>query len=283
MTSGNRSGTEGRGRWADLGVRVTSAAVLIVIAVILAWSSGIWLRLGVSVLTGTMIWELARMTAWSHPEFHTVLSGEWRPLITGILAALMTFLALTIDSNWAVLLLGIPAFAGMLGARNDLKPAFVLFAVAMGLGGYGLVLLLEAKGFAVVGWIVGCVILSDVAGYFAGKQFGGPKFWPAISPKKTWSGTVAGWLAAALYGLVLVVAGHAGPLLILLSPLVAFAGQMGDIAESWLKRRTGVKDSSNLIPGHGGVMDRFDAMTGAILAALLIWLLSGLPQIGTGG
>jgi phosphatidate cytidylyltransferase len=106
---------------------------------------------------------------------------------------------------------------------------------------------------------------------------GGPKFWPAISPKKTWSGTVAGWLGAALVGFGFVIAGYAGWGLVALSPLVALAGQMGDIAESWVKRRAGVKDSSSLIPGHGGVLDRFDAMTGAIVLLILLSLVVDLP------
>ena len=114
-------------------------------------------------------------------------------------------------------------------------------------------------------------------GYFAGRSLGGPKFWPAISPKKTWSGTVAGWVGAALVGLGFVVFTGAGWGLIVLSPLVSFAGQMGDIAESWIKRRTGVKDSSRLIPGHGGVLDRFDALIGAVVLVMLLGLILPLP------
>jgi phosphatidate cytidylyltransferase len=87
-------------------------------------------------------------------------------------------------------------------------------------------------------------------------------------------------------GLCFVLAGKAGPALLLLSPLVAFAGQMGDIAESWIKRRCGVKDASQLIPGHGGVMDRFDALTGAVVAVMLLDLALTLPLpagFGAGG
>ena len=87
---------------------------------------------------------------------------------------------------------------------------------------------------------------TDVAGYFAGRIIGGPKFWPAVSPKKTWSGTAAGWIAAAIVGLFF--APHLPGPTVLLSVVLSFASQMGDAAESALKRRTGVKDSSNLIP-----------------------------------
>jgi phosphatidate cytidylyltransferase len=113
------------------------------------------------------------------------------------------------------------------------------------------------------------VVVTDVAGYFAGRMIGGPKFWPAVSPKKTWSGTVAGWIGAARGGRALC-AGAAGRDLPGFLSLVAFAGQMGDIAESALKRRAGVKDSSHLIPGHGGLLDRFDALIGAALLALML-------------
>jgi phosphatidate cytidylyltransferase len=114
-------------------------------------------------------------------------------------------------------------------------------------------------------------------GYFAGRILGGPKFWPAISPKKTWSGTIAGWIGAAILGLGFVLAGQGTLWLVVLSPLVAFAGQMGDIVESWLKRRVGAKDSSALIPGHGGVLDRFDALTGAMVLVMLLTRIFDLP------
>ena len=94
---------------------------------------------------------------------------------------------------------------------------------------------------------------------------------PRVSPKKTWSGTVAGWIGAALVGLGSVWRGTARWRLVPgCRPLVAFAGQMGDIAESWIKRRRGVKDTSNLIPGHGGVLDRFDALIGAVVLVMVL-------------
>jgi phosphatidate cytidylyltransferase len=143
--------------------------------------------------------------------------------------------------------------------------------------GHGLFVLRDEQGTAAMLWLLGVVIVSDVMGYFAGRILGGPKFWPAISPKKTWSGTVAGWIGAAALGFGFAAFGYGSYWLVVLSPLVALAGQMGDIAESWLKRRVGAKDSSNLIPGHGGVLDRFDALTGAMVLVMILTRFVELP------
>ena len=95
----------------------------------------------------------------------------------------------------------------------------------------------------------------------AGRMIGGARFWPSISPKKTWSGTIAGWILTGLLGAVLMY--YSGLIwMVPVSVAVAFGSQLGDIAESWIKRRVGVKDSSNLIPGHGGFLDRFDGFIG---------------------
>jgi phosphatidate cytidylyltransferase len=168
----------------------------------------------------------------------------------------------------------------LLTPRRDQRLA-AAYALAIMLAGYGLVELRSVGGTQAILWLVAVVVASDVLGYFAGRMLGGPKFWPAISPKKTWSGTVAGWIGAALVGLVVVLGSGAGRLLVPLSALVAFAGQMGDIAESWVKRRAGVKDASNLIPGHGGVLDRFDALIGAVVLVMALRLV--LPVAGLFG
>jgi phosphatidate cytidylyltransferase len=140
------------------------------------------------------------------------------------------------------------------------------------LTGFGLVSLRIGVGIEAVVWLVGVVILCDIGGYFAGRMLGGPKFWPAISPKKTWSGTAAGWICAAIWGFA-----FGGIGLAIVSIVIAFAGQLGDILESYLKRRAGIKDSSNLIPGHGGVLDRFDALVAAIVALMVLSMIFPLP------
>ena len=124
----------------------------------------------------------------------------------------------------------------------------------------------------VIFWLITCVIASDMAGYFIGRIIGGPKIWVMISPNKTWSGTLAGWLFASLVGLLFFLYYDLEPQIIILSCIVAIFSQVGDFYESWLKRRIGKKDSSQLIPGHGGVLDRFDGIIGGAIGLKVILL-----------
>jgi phosphatidate cytidylyltransferase len=128
-------------------------------------------------------------------------------------------------------------------------------------------------------WLLFVVIVTDVAGYFAGRMLGGPKFWPRVSPKKTWSGTIAGWIGAALVGWIFGALYNGGPYVIYISVAVALGSQLGDIAESAIKRHVGVKDSSSLIPGHGGLLDRFDGMLGAALLLIIIEMFVNFPPV----
>ncbi|GGC69433.1 phosphatidate cytidylyltransferase [Chelatococcus reniformis] len=110
-------------------------------------------------------------------------------------------------------------------------------------------------------WMFAVVWTTDVAAFFTGRRLGGPKLWPRVSPKKTWSGFVGGTFAGTLAGTAtLVWFGGWAPsaLLVLASAAASVVGQGGDLAESALKRHFGVKDSSRVIPGHGGFMDRLD-------------------------
>ena len=165
------------------------------------------------------------------------------------------------------------AIAGATQLEKD-RLVYGLYAAALILACFGLIVIRDTRGAYWIVWLVSVVVVTDVAGYFAGKLLGGPKFWPSVSPKKTWSGTVAGWVAAAGVGMV-----FGGVSLIVLSVMTSFSSQMGDAAESALKRRAGIKDSSNLIPGHGGLLDRFDAMLGAALFVLLMGAALGLPAV----
>ncbi|MCU0802603.1 MAG: phosphatidate cytidylyltransferase [Rhodobacteraceae bacterium] len=257
--------------WSDLRKRVVSAAVLITVGAAEIWLGGMSFALLVVLLTGAMVWELCTITA---PDHHNT------PLMMAAIAAASLAATVFFPEQLSGLFLLVPSVIIALTDRRDRRLS-AGYAAAIMVAGYGLIDLRSA-GSLTIWWLVALVVASDVLGYFAGRMLGGPKFWPAISPKKTWSGTIAGWIGAAVIGMAFVIWGGAGWWLVPLSVLVAFAGQMGDIWESWIKRRCGVKDSSGLIPGHGGVLDRFDALTGGIVALMLLQLLIALPLPGVG-
>ncbi|WP_282601671.1 phosphatidate cytidylyltransferase [Paracoccus sp. PARArs4] len=267
------------GKWADLSRRIASTLVLLGIGVMLAVSTGLWLRLGMAVISAITFWELAAMTGWRHPARHVTLFGRSRPVALAAIAGVSQAVALTSFHPLAWMALAVPILIGLPGAARRDRGTYAIFGVAILLVAYGLVGFRESFGLNFVLWLMGVIIISDTAGYFVGRVIGGPKFWPSLSPKKTWSGTVAGWVGSCIFGALLWLAGQGDATLIWVSPIVCFAGQMGDIAESWLKRRAGVKDSSNLIPGHGGFMDRFDAVTGAVIATMLIGFMTSLPVV----
>jgi phosphatidate cytidylyltransferase len=199
-------------------------------------------------------------------------------LRSGVLAAVAVALALWLPGIMVLPILLAAVVVAASAVERERGPFFALAIWAL-LGCYAMGTLRAEAGLIWVLWLVAVVVISDVAGYFAGRMLGGPKFWPRISPKKTWSGTIAGWVGAAVIGAIFAAPTGVGLALVPLSVLVGFAGQMGDIAESAVKRLRGIKDSSNLIPGHGGVLDRFDAMLGAALVVVILWALGLLPGV----
>lgn len=137
-------------------------------------------------------------------------------------------------------------------------------------------------GLAVVIWLFLLVWATDIGAYAAGRTIGGPKLMPRISPNKTWAGLLGGMASAALTGLgtALWLDMPSAMPLIAASALLAVVAQAGDLGESWVKRRFGVKDSSTIIPGHGGLLDRVDGLLTAALALALLALIAGLPVLG---
>jgi phosphatidate cytidylyltransferase len=177
-------------------------------------------------------------------------------VVPAILGAVVAALMRRVERPWTVL--GVLWIAGgciaflWLGRRPD--------------GGQGTIF-----------WLLGVVWATDVFAYFVGKTVGGPRLAPQFSPNKTWSGLVGGLIGAAIVGAVAAaVAGQAVAFLIVISLVVSLGAQGGDLAESAAKRHFSVKDASNLIPGHGGVLDRLDGLlAGALAAALLTLMLGG--------
>lgn len=248
-------------RWSDLRTRVVSAAVMLVVGSAVMVAGGIWFQMVTVFISAVMIWEL-----WSMIEPKGHKRGT---MLAAMVASVLSGMAMSGPGWEFVVVLVVPVIGAVVAPRE--KVTFFVFALAIQIAGWGLVHFRLDFGFVWLLWMLCVVIMSDVAGYFVGRLVGGPKFWPKVSPKKTWSGTVAGWAGAVLVGLVFdLFFVHVGPEIVILSVLVSFAGQMGDIAESAFKRRMGVKDASALIPGHGGFWDRFDALLGASLFMILM-------------
>lgn len=252
-------------KWNDLGERLGVGAVISVIGLVCVWAGGWIFGVMTVVVCAVMIWELVRMLDPDAPA--KALAGAG-----GAALALMEVL----PSGYGLPILLAPIFIGV-GQMTQRRTTYSLFATMILLAGSGFYILRADFGWVWMTWLALVVIASDVSGYFVGRYIGGPKMWPRVSPKKTWSGTIAGWISGAVIGLVFVATTPANGQIVGISIAVAMAAQIGDIAESAVKRRVGVKDSSSLLPGHGGLFDRFDGMLGAAVFFLLVQAVIDFP------
>ena len=235
--------TEPAPRKSDLGIRVVSAVAMVAVAGAALWFRGYaWTAFVVAIGLG-VFWE-------------------WSQLCTRF-------------------------------ARTPITRAIWLIGGAIYIGlAAGMLIYMNSTRFAERSTVllpICAVIATDIGAYFAGRTFGGPKIAPKISPSKTWAGLFGGALGASAV-IMLIGGGHdsgdipslwAAALAVMAGVLLAIVAQTGDFFESWMKRRAGVKDSGNVLPGHGGLFDRVDGLV-AVMAVggfLLIAdsLFSGLP------
>ena len=261
-------------KFADLTTRIISGVILASVALVVFWYGGdaVWIMLGVG--GGLMSWEYLRMML---PEVSIKDPGLW-VMVAGCFGAVITT---NLFNIWWAFIPLIAAAVAVWGIRHK-RPIWISLGFLYIAFPMAALVSIRAQidvetgaeiGLATVLWLIAVVIASDVGGYFVGRQVGGPKLWPAISPKKTWSGTIGGWLLAAIVGFIYAIASDGVSIGILgLSVGLAMAAQAGDLLESWIKRRQGVKDASNLIPGHGGLMDRFDGMVAATSVFMILQL-----------
>jgi phosphatidate cytidylyltransferase len=183
----------------------------------------------------------------------------------------------------ALVVLGVLAVALLSSDRRFWTALGMGYALAASIGSSA-VRLDPLWGFAALMLVLLVVWATDIGGYFAGRLIGGPKLWPQVSPKKTWAGAIGGF-AASLAVAAAFAAFDLGKILptLLLSAVFSIASQLGDLFESAVKRRFGVKDSSHIIPGHGGLLDRLDGFVAAIvLAAIFGFLRGGADGVGRG-
>jgi phosphatidate cytidylyltransferase len=204
----------------------------------------------------TLGWILIALFVWN--AFDPV--DYFRPILAGVVVATLVVGVFQHAEGW---------LAGWA----------ITLAGALYIGGLGAYFLLVRNLPNGMIWTAGALVtawMTDTGAYLAGTRFGRHKFFPAISPKKTWEGAIGGWIAAPL---TLVALGwvFALPLLhcAILGLLIGVAATFGDLAESLLKRQTGVKDSSNIFPGHGGILDRLDSLlfTAVVTYYYLVWVM----------
>jgi phosphatidate cytidylyltransferase len=264
----------------ELGARVVSGLFLAAGALLATWWGGwpfrlLWLAAGLAIV---FEWtEMARV--------------EPRRLIQSVLALGLVLAAATVFSGLAsagALALAVSGLAAFAIGRTMHDRSWAVAGLA-----YAVVIVIVPPlvrdrpelGIAGILWMFAVVWATDIAAYFAGRRFGGPKLWPSISPKKTWSGFAGGLAAAIAAGLAVAAvaarfdwAPPAGFVLVgALSAVASIFSQLGDLGESAMKRRFGAKDSGRLIPGHGGVMDRLD---GYWAAAALVGLVMAGAELG---
>ncbi|MEM9971780.1 MAG: phosphatidate cytidylyltransferase, partial [Pseudomonadota bacterium] len=204
--------------WDDLIQRFVSGGIAAAVGLWAMWMGGHAFHALVAVVAGIMIWELARM-----------VGGADKALALGALSGVSFFVLTSFPIGYVLPLIFLPTLVGV--AQLEIhKSTFALYASAVMMAALGLVFLRDDFGFGWMAWLALVVIAADILGYFAGRFIGGPKFWPKVSPKKTWSGTIAGWLGAALVAIFYIWQGASGPELIGISIAIAIAGQLGDVA-----------------------------------------------------
>lgn len=280
------------GRSSELKLRVISAVVIAPVALAITWWGGVPFAL--MLFAGTVI-----------------MADEWFTIVFGPAAARVKPPLLA--------LVGVAFAAAAFGGRVGLGPLAVttISVAALGLGAALAMRAarLSGQGETAISWApwgvfyaaVPCIALdslrggalglwvilflfavvwsTDIAAYFTGRALGGPKLWPAVSPKKTWSGALGGLAAAVVAGVAVAHFAGAGRLLPVaaVAAVLSIASQAGDLLESSLKRKFGVKDSGTIIPGHGGLLDRVDGLVAAAALAILIAALHGSASGGAGG
>jgi phosphatidate cytidylyltransferase len=261
----------------NLGVRVAAALVLAPVAIAIAYAGGaLWIALVTVSAIGLYVEWL--MITGATREKRVAVSGAIALAAAGLALALSR-----IDAALVALALGVAPVVVLSPERRRWTGAGFGYAAAAEIASV-LVRLDHVWGFAALMLIFLVVWVTDIGGYFAGRGIGGPKLWPRVSPKKTWAGAVGGFAASLVVaaGFAAFGFGKLGPLL-LLGAVLSIASQLGDLFESAVKRRFGVKDSSQIIPGHGGLLDRLDGFVAAVaLAAIFGFLRSGVDGVGRG-
>ena len=268
-------------KWGDLGIRTLSAAVLIPAVLADVWVGGIWFHLFVALIGILMALEWVTIVHRGSPvqfALHAAgaMCGALLPLDVGLKGGLVAIAV-------------IAALSAAIAAREQPGgPKWrYLGVVYVSVPPIALVMLREdpAFGIAAIVLVMLMVWAADTFAYFSGRILGGPKLAPRISPKKTWAGLGGAMAGSALaaYGVAQAMGLPSATVLVIVAALLAIVEQGGDLFKSSMKRHYGVKDSGQLIPGHGGVIDRVDGLVAVATAAALIGVFrAGVEHAGAG-
>ncbi len=256
----------------ELKQRILSALVLAAIVLYATWAGGFPFRIVAAIIAILVYYEWSTIARLGERDF-TAHSFAW--LIIGLVAGNILFG----DDSMSVPLLGggvVTAVLLTLLRRSGTwwLPGGIVYA---GLSGIALAAIRgdNQVGLVAMLFLFAVVWSTDILAYFVGRAIGGPKLAPRISPGKTWSGAIGGTIAGVVVssGLTAIVFSRFTLWTAVIALVLSVASQIGDLFESFIKRRFGVKDSSRLIPGHGGVMDRVDGLVFACFAAFLLTLV----------
>ena len=258
----------------DIVVRALSALIIAPLAVYVVYLGSPYMDVVVTLLGAGMAWEWARLCGNGELKLpgYAMISAVGAALAAGAMREYTI-------AGWIV---AVGAMAAVVLAVRDREGTPFWYAVGVlytAVPCLGIIWLRAdpAEGFKVVLWLLCVVWATDTGAYAAGRMIGGPKMAPSISPNKTWAGLAGGMISAGLVGGVTAwIVGTVGiGFLAGVSVVLAVLAQAGDLLESRLKRRFGVKDSSNLIPGHGGLLDRLDGVLAAALTVAVAVRLTG--------
>jgi phosphatidate cytidylyltransferase len=254
--------------------RIVSALALAPVPLAAIWFGSPWLPMVTAAAAAVMAWEWGRLSRFGR------FGGVGMVLGGAVLAPVATAAAGAPGTAVGVALIGAGTVLWAARHERDVAPLWTAFgALWISLPCVAFLWLARAypMGRATLLWILAIVCATDIGAYAFGRTLGGPRLAPRWSPRKTWAGLAGGTLSAALAGWATAASCGISPRLplVAVSSALAIVEQFGDLAESLAKRRFGVKDSSGLIPGHGGLLDRLDGMLAVVPMVALLALISG--------